>query len=135
MCIRDSPYLALLWRYARGRFGDEEARADALGAAPSEPSLGRAIVLRGAGAFVTVLAAIALIEEFAWDQLAWHERGAIFGDLAVRPSAAALRWIVPLLALPQLTHYVLDAFVWRGGAPNPGLLQRLGFHTKKAASW
>lgn len=132
--IHGLPYLALLWRYARARFGEEEAREGALGAAPVEPSLGRAIVLRGVGAFVTALAVIALIEEFAWDQLAWHERGAIFGDLAFRPSAAALRWIVPLLALPQLTHYVLDAWVWRGGAQNPGLLQRLGFLTKKASS-
>ena len=22
-------------------------------------------------------------------------------------------WLVPLLALPQLTHYVLDGFVWK----------------------
>lgn len=132
--IHGVPYLALLWRYAGRRFGDEESRETPLGAAPSEPSLGRLIVLRGLGAFVTVLAVIALLEELAWDQLAWHERTALFGDLAIRPGASALRWIVPLLALPQLTHYVLDAFVWRGGAANPRLLERLGFTTKKASS-
>jgi hypothetical protein len=22
-------------------------------------------------------------------------------------------WLVPLLALPQATHYVLDGFIWR----------------------
>jgi hypothetical protein len=26
-----------------------------------------------------------------------------------------LMWLVPLLALPQSTHYVLDGFIWRRG--------------------
>jgi hypothetical protein len=26
---------------------------------------------------------------------------------------ALLMWLVPLLALPQSTHYVLDGFIWR----------------------
>jgi hypothetical protein len=29
-------------------------------------------------------------------------------------------WLVPLLALPQLTHYVLDGVFWRRGQ-NPEL--------------
>jgi hypothetical protein len=24
-----------------------------------------------------------------------------------------LAWLVPLLAVPQATHYILDAFIWR----------------------
>ena len=32
-----------------------------------------------------------------------------------------LRLLVPLLALPQLTHYILDAYVWRLDGTNPGL--------------
>jgi hypothetical protein len=34
---------------------------------------------------------------------------------------------VPLLAVPQATHYLLDAWIWRTGAANPGLAERLGF--------
>jgi hypothetical protein len=34
--------------------------------------------------------------------------------------------IVPLLALPQATHYVLDGFLWRLDGSNPGLDRALG---------
>ena len=32
-------------------------------------------------------------------------------------SDAILVWLVPLLALPQITHYLLDAYIWRLGRP------------------
>ncbi|MFO0558881.1 MAG: hypothetical protein U0269_12760 [Polyangiales bacterium] len=124
--IHGLPYLALLWRYARNRFDEDEAGELGAGGAPREAGLGRAVVLSGAWAFVALLAAIALVEEFAWDQLAWHERTALFGDLGLRWSTEILRWVVPLLALPQAAHYVLDAFVWRGGSANPGMPRILG---------
>ncbi len=129
--IHGLPYLVFLWRYARNRFGSDdepdepEDGAPSAGGAPRESGLGRTVVLAGAWAFVALLAVIALLEEFAWDQLANHERAALFGDLGFRPSIAALQWIVPLLALPQATHYALDAFVWKGGHANPGLLRIL----------
>jgi hypothetical protein len=44
----------------------------------------------------------------------------------VSPGPEALALIVPLLALPQATHYVLDGWIWRARG-NPGLQQRLGF--------
>jgi hypothetical protein len=28
-------------------------------------------------------------------------------------------WLVPLLALPQSTHYVLDGFIWRRKKDTP----------------
>jgi hypothetical protein len=130
--IHGVPYLALLWRYARGRYGDDEPVAP--GAPPREPLLARRVVLAGAWAFCALLAALAFGEELAWDQLAWHERARVFGDLGLRPGPAALRWIVPLLALPQVTHYVLDGFVWRGGPSNPALSERLGFAPASGAS-
>ena len=35
--------------------------------------------------------------------------------------------VVPLLAVPQATHYVLDALLWRTApAANPGLAERIG---------
>ena len=38
------------------------------------------------------------------------------------------RWLllVPLLALPQLTHYILDGYLWRLDGTNPGLAAALG---------
>ena len=42
-----------------------------------------------------------------------------------RASAAALALLVPLLAVPQSTHDVLDAWIWRLKG-NPGLGRYLG---------
>lgn len=130
--IHGVPYLWLLWRYARNRFGPANSQSNSeleAGAAPKEPTAGARVVAAGFVAFVAILVVIAIVEEFAWDQLAWHERTALFGDLGFRLDAAVLRWIVPLLALPQATHYVLDGFVWRGGAHNPELTATLGLRT------
>ena len=41
----------------------------------------------------------------------WHERLWLFGDGWDVDSLKNL--LVPLLALPQLVHYVLDGFLWR----------------------
>ena len=38
---------------------------------------------------------------------------------------ATLSLVVPLLALPQATHYVLDAFLWRFDGSNPRLAEYL----------
>jgi hypothetical protein len=41
----------------------------------------------------------------------WHDRGWLFGGAWELGGLKML--LVPLLALPQLTHYVLDGFVWK----------------------
>lgn len=108
------PYFALLWAYGRAR----RRRV------PASP--GSRIVGAGLGAFVGVLVLAAVVEETLWDRLVWHERGWLFGWLpAVEVSAAAV--LVPLLAVPQATHYVLDAFLWRRGAGGPEQAEALGF--------
>ncbi|HWP42542.1 MAG TPA: hypothetical protein VNO14_04855, partial [Blastocatellia bacterium] len=61
--------------------------------------------------FLFVLWALAYIEELFWDRTLWHERDYLFGSPLDVASFKVL--IVPLLALPQLTHYVLDGFIWR----------------------
>ena len=61
--------------------------------------------------FLATLWALAYIEELFWHRGVWHEKQWLFG--------ADLDWqnwkiyLVPLLAVPQLTHYVLDGFIWR----------------------
>ncbi len=76
--------------------------------------------------FLGVLFALAFLEELLWDRLVWHERATLFGDGALELAAPVLALLVPLLALPQMTHYVLDAFVWRG-RENPQVAERLGW--------
>jgi hypothetical protein len=112
--VHGIPYLALVWRYGAGRF---RGAAGALGR-----------VFR-AGAWPVFLASLVLaawLEEWGWDRLVWHERSGLFPGPDVTLSAAALALLVPLLALPQSTHYVLDAWIWRRKG-NPGLARRLGF--------
>jgi hypothetical protein len=48
----------------------------------------------------------------------WHERAWLFG--AEWDTSALKVVLVPLLALPQITHYVLDGFIWRRKS-NPSL--------------
>ncbi|XXF79277.1 hypothetical protein P2318_05850 [Myxococcaceae bacterium GXIMD 01537] len=108
------PYFALLLRYARGRH--------------AEGGYGRLGVLVRAGlpGFLLFLAALAFAEEFLWDTFVWHERPEFFGAGGLALEADVLALVVPLLALPQATHYVLDAFVWKAGKDS-ALLARLGW--------
>ncbi|MDC0713600.1 hypothetical protein POL68_34360 [Stigmatella sp. ncwal1] len=108
------PYFALLFRYARGRNAEG-------GYGPW------ALLLRaGLPGFLLFLGALAFAEEFLWDRLVWHDRPLLFGDSGFVLAPDVLALVVPLLALPQATHYVLDAFIWKAGK-DPALLGRLGW--------
>ena len=95
--IHGIPYLALVWTTGR--------RAPLAGPA-------RGLFAAGPAVFVGLLVAVAFVEELGWDRAVWHDRSWLFGA-GGGLSAAALSVVVPLLALPQLTHYVLDGFIWR----------------------
>lgn len=61
--------------------------------------------------FLATLWALAYAEELFWHRGIWHERGWLFGgDWNLTGWKV---YLVPLLAVPQLTHYVLDGFIWR----------------------
>ena len=59
--------------------------------------------------FILVIVAFAFFEEFLWEILVWGEHF----SLVFHPSLNWLQFIVPLLVVPQLTHYLLDGFIWR----------------------
>jgi hypothetical protein len=105
------PYAALVFHYARFR------RSRAPGSRLLEGKPGAA-ALR----FVACLWLLAYAEELLWDRAVWHERPALFG--AGSGLGGLAPWLVPLLALPQLSHYVLDGLFWRR-AGNPGLREWL----------
>jgi hypothetical protein len=110
------PYMVLAFTYGR---------AAALGA---RPPLASAIVVRGAAVFVAFLVGCALLEEALWDRLVWHDHEWLFGSTDVSLGKLAAALIVPLLALPQAVHYVLDGLLWRRREPAlaalPGWLRR-----------
>ena len=69
--------------------------------------------------FLAPLVLLALGEEALWDAAAWHEHAWLFGTTDAEAWAMLL---VPLLTVPQVTHYVLDGFIWRmRDGENPGL--------------
>ncbi|HEV2765920.1 MAG TPA: hypothetical protein VGV38_23245, partial [Pyrinomonadaceae bacterium] len=105
--IHGVPYMALVYFYARAR----------------RERLGKTYRLLAGGpvAFLLTLWALAYAEELLWDRGVWHERGWLFG--AGFDAESLKVWLVPLLALPQATHYILDGFIWRRkGNPRLSLL-------------
>ena len=61
--------------------------------------------------FTSLIWILAYVEELVWDRSLWHERSWLFGqpwDLQTFDV-----FLVPLLAVPQITHYVLDGFIWK----------------------
>jgi hypothetical protein len=72
--------------------------------------------VRAIAIFVATVWILAFAEELLWDRIHWKERSWLFGP---GWGLDAWKWLlVPLLALPQLTHYILDGFIWRRRA-NP----------------
>jgi hypothetical protein len=65
--------------------------------------------------FLLPLILLAYVEEGFWDLLVWNEHGSIFFRFKdINPlSKQILNILVPLLALPQLFHYVIDGFIWK----------------------
>ena len=61
--------------------------------------------------YLAVLWGLAYLEEFLWDVGVWHDRSWLFGTPQDWTSIHAV--LVPLLAVPQITHYVLDGFIWK----------------------
>ncbi len=111
------PYMALVWGYQRRK----------------QPALNVGWfrhILQGrfSIAFLLILVGLAYAEEFFWDAFVWRERGAFFlhwlGLPAIQ-SPELLSLLVPLLAVPQITHYVLDAFIWRVSKPDAAFKELL----------
>ena len=96
------PYFAIVWAHARRRAAEAPQ--------PRPHSFG-ARLTRHVLVYLAFLWALAFVEEMLWDRAVWHDRSWLFGD-GWELSGLELV-IVPMLALPQLTHYVLDGFVWR----------------------
>jgi hypothetical protein len=62
------------------------------------------------------LVVIGFLEEGLWAGLVWREHLNFFFPFADLPAIIqkdTLSLLVPLLTLPQATHYVLDGFIWK----------------------
>jgi hypothetical protein len=106
------PYMALVWFGLR-----KAASANTSGFAIAEKSqLRLAGRWYGVVVFLGSLVLLAYLEEGLWDGLVWQDHRSLFGFFRRLPHITnewVLAIIVPLLSLPQSTHYVLDGFIWR----------------------
>lgn len=106
------PYMALIWLYHREKTA---------GSPPMVPQVvpknnWRRLVLSNVVFFSLFMAALAYLEEGVWDGLVWREHLSFFAPFAILPvinDGAILALLIPFLALPQSTHYLLDGFIWR----------------------
>jgi hypothetical protein len=99
--VHGVPYMALVYVYARAA-AREPASLDGASAR---------LLRRGLVVFLATLWFIGYAEELLWDRAFWHDREWLFGSGDGVGSGAIV--LAPLLAVPQLTHYVLDGFLWR----------------------
>jgi hypothetical protein len=95
--IHGVPYFALIYFYVK-------AKRETAG--PIYRSMSQHWLI-----FLATLWALAYIEELFWNRGVWHEKDWLFGG--VWDWTEWKIWLVPLLAVPQLTHYILDGFIWR----------------------
>jgi len=96
--IHGVPYFALIYVYAR-------LRRETTG--PIYKTLSSNWLV-----FLATLWVLAYVEELFWDRGVWHDRGWLFGGEWEWGELVKI-FLVPLLALPQMTHYLLDGFIWR----------------------
>ena len=103
------PYMALIWVFGRNQRQMEKTPYVKSGIA----SLFQWKFLP---IYMGVLFALAFVEEGLWDGLIWREHEAFFAAFRALPQAVSediMVWLIPLLALPQAVHYILDAFIWK----------------------
>lgn len=105
------PYLALVWIYGQKKLDGAAKNYKSI------PHLER-LVYRNTGIvlFIGIVVALAYVEEGLWDRLVWREHLQVFSFFSGLPQiqdSFFLAILVPLLALPQITHYILDGFIWK----------------------
>ncbi|MBC7451915.1 MAG: hypothetical protein H7259_10535 [Cytophagales bacterium] len=100
------PYIVLIWIY-----GNKKASVKTT---PAWYSF--LFTWKGVLFYLSVLVAFSFMEEGLWDSMVWEEHTGYFQMFRIFPSVAGktiMTLIVPLLAVPQITHYVIDGYIWK----------------------
>jgi membrane protease YdiL (CAAX protease family) len=91
------PYMALVWAHEQKEFS-------------------RLKTWWGPVSFLLIIVALAYGEEVLWAGLVWREHFAVFEFARLLPAVKEIEFLtllVPLLTVPQATHYILDGFIWK----------------------
>lgn len=103
------PYMALIWVYGK-------KRTEAAAGRGYSKLVARFFSSYGVVLFVLSMIMLAYVEEGFWDAWIWKEHENAFGifyTLAFTPPKEVLALLIPLLALPQITHYIIDGYIWK----------------------
>lgn len=103
------PYMALIWIMEK-KLNTKNPN--------SIKKVGRLIFTKYLGIiyFIGIIIILAYLEEGLWDAFIWGEHFSFFKPFNFLPiiqDERILALLVPLLALPQATHYALDGFIWK----------------------
>lgn len=104
------PYMTLVWIIGK-RNADQVLHKH-----HSNRTWHRIFSLRYLPVFLLILWVFSYIEEGVWDMTVWHEHNEIFGifqRLFKHYHPVLNQLVVPILIVPQLTHYILDGFIWK----------------------
>ena len=102
------PYMALVWIHGNKKNHQASFHNNKL--------LSLVFSRKGLVFFILIVCALAFMEEFFWDIFVWDEHRTVFGGnhfSNISLGSDLLSLLVPLLTLPQLTHYILDGFIWK----------------------
>ena len=100
------PYLALVWFSEKRTLNNES------------PTILKIVLAKwGWVLFYLIVFAFAYVEESMWDVLIWRENSVPFGWMYSFVDAISdeqiISFVIPLLIMPQVVHYVLDGYIWR----------------------
>lgn len=111
--IHGVPYMVLIYWY---RWHRDSVGPSVISAADPLPSRWRTTAGR-VSLFLGAVWLLAYAEELLWGAGAGRPHGWLFAWFPMRGQLEAWdAWLVPALAVPQVTHYVLDGFIWRRGS-------------------
>jgi len=98
------PYMALIWIDGRKRINQQQ-----------EKTFLQIIFSKyGWTLFLAIIFILAYFEEALWNVFVWKEGQTIFTYFKpINIDKSVLNIIVPLLALPQIAHYLIDGFIWK----------------------
>jgi hypothetical protein len=102
------PYMALIWIYGRKKYVEKPVGNTA--------DNRKYFTFSGIALFLGIVFLFAYVEEGFWNSLVWNEHKGLFPFFSGLPQILAndvLTLLVPTLSLPQVTHYMIDAFIWK----------------------
>ena len=81
------------------------------------------------GSIIATVIVLAIAEEYLWDMLVYRENESLFTLMGHYPIETPGYFIqllaIGFLAVPQITHYILDGYIWKNNEKNPHLKEIL----------